>query len=313
MNSTIIPKDMPTRAHKEISIIIPNLHSPVIGRTLQSLEGQSYGQDNVEIIVVGMDKHNLVQPDDTVQFVQTPEPLCAAAARNLGIAHAKGEILAFLDADCIAAEDWLEKLMACYEHPSVYTVTGGVDFPADEYWTLCDNISTFYSYHVTSLEGERPYAPTLNFSVRRQVLDAVGLFDESFPGAAGEDIDLTLRIRFAGYALFFRPSVRVYHHPVRNSFSQMMRRSFIFGQNMIKVFWRYRDRRKLSFFHRHPLLLLGFAPFLAAGVTLKIFLGNGKLLKYWYTAPPIFLAKIAWRIGGACQARQALSSGDEIC
>jgi GT2 family glycosyltransferase len=288
---------------KQVSIIIPNLHSPVVGQTLLSLKRQTYGLDRVEVIVVGLDKYGLVQPDDVVRFVNTRQPVCAAAARNIGISQAQGEILAFLDADCIASEDWLQRLVMCYEDPKTDAVAGGVDFPPSthQYWTLCDNLSTFYSYHATAPKGERPYAPTLNFSVRHGVLDAVGLFDESFPGAAGEDIDLTLRIRLAGYPLLFDPNVLVYHQPVRNSFPQMIRRSFIFGRNMIKVFWRYQDRIELSFFHRSALLLLALAPILSAGVTAKVFLGNRNLLKYWYTAPPIYLAKVAWRLGGAYQ------------
>jgi cellulose synthase/poly-beta-1,6-N-acetylglucosamine synthase-like glycosyltransferase len=288
---------------KKLSVIIPNLNSPTIGQTLQSLRNQDCEVIDMEIIVVGMDKYHLVESDELVRFLETTEPLCAAAARNLGIVHSEGDVLAFIDADCIVSDEWLKELIAHYEDPGVCALVGSVDFPTEEYWTLCDNLSTFYDYHVTAPSGERLYAPTLNFSVRREVLDQVGLFDESFPGAAGEDIDLTLRIRFAGYSLTFDPNIVVYHHPaVRNSFLRLIQRSFTFGRNMIKVFWRYSDRRKLSFFHRYPLLLLLFSPFLAVGVTLKMFLGNIDLCSYWHTIPIVLLAKLAWRIGGAYQA-----------
>jgi len=285
----------------KISIVIPSLNSPTIGQTVESLRSQIYGNTNIEIIIVGMDEYGLIQSDTMIRFVETAEPLCAAAARNLGVARATGDVVAFLDADCVAARDWFRKLVACHESQDVYAVAGGVDFPADEYWTLSDNISTFYDYHVSAPAGERLYAPTLNFSVRRHVLDDVGLFDESFPGAAGEDIDLTLRIRLAGYPLLFEPNLLVYHLPLRNSLIQMLKRSFVFGQAMMKVLWRYRDQRGLAHLHRHALPLFVLAPLLGAGVTLKIFLTNRRLLKYWFTAPAVFLAKVAWRVGGAYQ------------
>ncbi len=285
-----------------LSIVVPNLHSPVIGRTLKSLKSQICGQAEVEIIVVGMDKHDLVCPNNVVRFVKTPAPLCAAAARNLGIAHATGNVIAFIDADCVAANDWLGRLITCYESREVYAVAGGVDFPADQYWTLSDNLSTFYDYHVSAPAGAREYAPTLNLSVRRDVLDDVGLFDESFPGAAGEDIDLTLRIHLAGYPLLFEPTLVVHHLPVRNSFCQMLKRSFVFGRNMAKIFRRYRGQREMAVSYRYPLLLFVLAPLLGAGVTMKIFLSNVSLLRYWYTAPAVFLAKWSWRIGAAYEA-----------
>ncbi len=284
-----------------ISVVIPNLHSPLIGQVVQTLKRQMSETGGGEIVVVGMDRYQQVKSDDVVTFVQTPAPVCAAAARNLGVAQAHGDIIAFLDADCIPAPDWWAQLCACYQDPDVQCVAGGVSFPADEYWTLCDNLSTFYDYHVTARPGLRDYAPTLNFSLRRDAWKKAGKFDESFPGAAGEDIDWTLRLGFAGYAIRFEPKVQIAHHPTRNSFRKLLSRSFIFGRNMIKVFWRHRDRRPLSWMYRQGWLLLLAAPVFAAAVVVKIFAKNPFMGRYWYTAPALFLSKVAWRVGGAYQ------------
>jgi cellulose synthase/poly-beta-1,6-N-acetylglucosamine synthase-like glycosyltransferase len=285
--------------NKRVSVVIPNLHSPLIGETLNSLRKQKLNLAQVEVIVVGMDKYGIVHSDDLIKFVETPQPLCAAAARNLGVARATGEIIVFLDADCVVADDWLREILANFADPSVHVLVGGVEFPTDEYWTLCDNIATFYDFHTSAPSGTRYFAPTLNFALRREVLEVVGGFDESFPGAAGEDVDLSFRIRLAGYEIHFRPNVIISHHPVRNSFSKVLKRSFVFGKNMLKVYWRYRDSFKLTLFHSDPWLLLLFAPILALAVTIKVFLRAPFLLRYWYTAPMIWLAKIAWRLGGA--------------
>ena len=95
-----------------ISIIIPNLHSPLIGQVIQALAAQTARSSIREIIVVGQDRYGQIPA--SVRFVATPQPISPAAARNLGARLAAGDYLLFLDADCVAAPDLVEQLLKCH-------------------------------------------------------------------------------------------------------------------------------------------------------------------------------------------------------
>ncbi len=127
-----------------ISVIIPNLNSPMIDRTLAALAVQDYDLSQVEILVVGRDEPGLVQDDALVRLIDTGHPRSAAANRNLGIAAARGEIICFTDADCLPAPDWLTRLSAALNSGSAQAVGGGILFDTSNYWILCDHISWFY-------------------------------------------------------------------------------------------------------------------------------------------------------------------------
>src|SRR3954453_23447533 len=95
-----------------ISIVIPNLHSPLIGKVIQALASQTARGSIHEVIVVGQDRYDQIPAD--VRFIPTPQPISPAAARNLGARLAGGEYLLFLDADCVAAPDLVEQLLKCH-------------------------------------------------------------------------------------------------------------------------------------------------------------------------------------------------------
>jgi GT2 family glycosyltransferase len=284
----------------QLSVIIPNLHSPVIDRTLESIREQTYELDTSEVIVVGMDKHGLVHEDDLVHHLRTKSPVPPAVARNLGMKDAQGEILCFTDADCVADTNWLDALMARYSDPSVHVVGGGVAFPNDNYWTICDNLSWFYEVLASAPAGTRPYLPTLNLSLRREVVEQIGGMDEGFPRPAGEDTEWTTRIRLAGYELHFEPRAVIYHHHPRNTLKQTLEHAYYFGYNSVKVDPRYTDALRTPLFMRHSFSVLLLAPFLAAGATARIFLN---IRHYWRTLPALYLTKLSWCIGAARRLR----------
>jgi glycosyltransferase involved in cell wall biosynthesis len=283
-----------------VSIIIPNLHSPIIDRTLESIREQTYGLTDVEVIVVGMDKYEIVQKNELVYYYRTERPVSPAVARNLGIKVAQGEIICFIDADCVAAPDWLDVLIARYSDPSVHVVGGGIDFPRDNYWTVCDNFSWFHEVLAIAPAGMRPYLPTLNLSLHREVVEQVGGMDESFPWPAGEDTEWTTRIRLAGYALHFEPNAVIYHHHPRNTLKQILKHAYYFGYNSVKVDPRYADALRTPPFMRHSLSVLLLAPLLAAGATGRVLVN---LRHYLHTLPAIYLTKLSWCIGAARRLR----------
>lgn len=301
---------MRKRIHNsQLSIVIPNLHSPIIDKTLQSIHGQAFDLSQVEVIVVGRDRYGLVREDALVRFLDTGHPVAPAVARNLGLTQATGEVVVFTDADCVAAEDWLPNLMSAYRTEPDRTVVGGaVGFDADNYWTLSDNISTFYRFLPFRRPGKRPHLPSLNFSARREVLEAVGGFDERYPQPTGEDTDLSFRLRRAGHALHFEPRAVVYHHPPRHSLGALLRHARDFGRYTPRMRSEYGDLIDWPAFLRQPAVVLALSPLLAAGVTARIFATNPELRRYWYTAPAIFLAKLAWCMGAAQQSKFRISN-----
>jgi len=276
---------------KEISIIIPNLNSPTIDRTIDSLRRQSRGLEDAEVIVVGVDESGLVKEDSTVKFVSTGAPVIPSVARNMGIAHSRGRYLFFIDADCIAAPDWLERLSP-YLHKKECAVSGAIIFGENNYWTLSDNLSMFHEYLPNSPRGPRRYLPTINLGVHRNIIADVGEFDEMLPTA--EDMDITARMYLQGYELYFEPQAIVYHLPQRSTPWQVWQHFMASGRNSIRVRERYQDVFETPLPLMNPWLLLILSPLISLFMVLKILLSEGHFRRYWQTAPVLFLTKLAW-------------------
>lgn len=289
-----------------VSIIIPNLHSLIIDRVLAAIKSQEFDLSQVEVLVVGLDGPGLVRTDGLTRLISTRVPVPPAVARNIGVQEAKGEIICFLDADCIPHQTWLPTLLSRYDDSNVNIVGGGVAFPPGSYWSLADNIATFYPYLHTSPAGTRDQLPSLNLSLRREVWKVVGPFDERYPRPAGEDADWTTRARLAGYMLYFEPRAVVVHHPTRTSFKDLWEHAVVFGQFSIKVDQRYQAILGLPFIFKHWLLLLLASPIMALWVTGRVF-QNRDLWRFLHTLPAIYVAKLGWCWGASKRLRGQVS------
>lgn len=280
-----------------VSVIIPSLHAPGIAATLASLQAQSLRERIGEILVVGLDGPGLVVEDGLVRLISTGIPASSPRARNIGMALARHELLALIDADCVADRAWLATLLARVEEG--HSVVGsGVTFGADGYWTQADNLSMFAEFLSHQPAGPHPMLPSIGMLLRREVFERVGGMDERYPRA--HDIDWTIRMRQAGYQLFFEPAAVVRHHPPRVSQHDMLRHWWVSGYDMAIVRRRYASEFGGSWLLRNSLGLIALAPLLALLTTLRTYrraIGHPACNPRLF--PAVYLSKIAWCLGGS--------------
>ncbi len=151
-----------------------------------------------------------------VHLVQMPVQSGPAVARNRGVAAVQSGWIAFTDADCLPAEDWLVQGCRLIE-------SGRGDAVAGAAWGVNEGgLSARLLGLISLAPQEKPFRatqvnptgvtgfPTANFWIRRDIFESIGGFDQAWT-AAGEDMDLCARILKAGYAIVFDPRLRVRH------------------------------------------------------------------------------------------------------
>ncbi len=284
-----------------VSVIIPSLNAVTVSRALDALAVQTMPPD--EILVVGRDEVNLLANYPAVIFVDTQIPVCAAAARNRGIETAVGDLLLFCDSDCIPAPDWVAAHVN--RHMAGEKVVGGsVALKGSNYWAQSDNVSMFHEFVPMHPPGKRHLLPTLNMSVQRAVVEQVGGMDESFPGAAAEDADWTIRMQRAGFNLFFAPEALVEHAPARTTWSDVVRHWRNLGHNAVRVRLRYAELLNTPAFARRALWWRLLSPLISAKVTAGIY-SQSVFWRYWRSLPVVYVTKIIYCWGAA----QSVASG----
>jgi len=220
---------------RTVSIVIPVRNRPgEIAACLDSLQLLDYPDDKIEIIVVD-DASDDATPDVVeqypVQLIRLDQHRQASYCRNLGARHAAGDILAYIDSDCLADPMWLKRLLPAFEDPSLAAVGGRVDGVFEE--KSLDRYEKAKSSLMVSSRAKRSqpddpffYVPACNFLVRRQVFLELGGFNTRL--VVGEDVDLCWRLQKTGHGLEFRPDGTVYHKH-RNDLYAFCRRRFDYG------------------------------------------------------------------------------------
>ena len=204
-----------------ISVVIPHLNQPeFLHRCLASLKAGHRQPD--EIFVV--DNGSTDMPHDVCDAVtgvtllreETPGP---GPARNLGVTRSSGDVLAFIDADCLADPDWLSTAAQAMADPEAVILGGDVRiaYQNPDDLTVIEAYESIYAYRMDRYIAREGFTGTGNLVVRREVLADVGPFAGL---SVAEDRDWGQRASAAGYKIRYVAGMKVYH-PARTAFSEL--------------------------------------------------------------------------------------------
>lgn len=198
-----------------VTVIIPNYNmGPLLRRLLDSILRQTYPREAFEVIIVDNGSK-----DDSLNVIaefaaQAPFAVSVfkknyrgpAASRGFAASKAKGEILAFIDSDCVATPDWLLAGVRAFSDGAGLVQGMTLPNPQQPRQILEKTIT---------VTKEGPYYETTNIFYRKGAFDAVEGFSPEYEEFGypffGEDLDLAWKVKGAGFTSAFAKEALVYH------------------------------------------------------------------------------------------------------
>ncbi len=296
-----LPRLTPASAASEtprpkVSVIVPSYNSrKTIAACLDSLASQTIAAE-IEVIVVDSSR------DGSEEFIRASYPsvslihrtglLLPGAARNLGVELARGPIIAFIDADCVAPEGWLVALIGTLR-PDRQLVGGSVGLldPVNLI-EVADYILTFNEFSPRTPARDVISLPGANLACMRAFFTEIG----GFPGAlaSGEDMVFTSRSS-ERTSIAFNPSAVVYHKN-RGTLRSFLAHHHRFGIYSATI--RLSERLPGSVLARRPWLSPAAPILRAARIALRAIARDRQLLRQAIGVLPLVVMGIAaWGVG----------------
>lgn len=202
----------------KISVVVPTHARPArLQRLLGALREQRFSTQEFEVIVV----------DDGSPTDARPEPQWfsknlhllrqkrqgPAAARNHGVRHARGSLIAFTDDDCLPDPQWLDALWHAYQRAPDALLGGQTlnGLPANVYSTAAESLLQFFDEDEQASGEPLTLLASNNLACDRQALLSLGGFDTAYSLAAGEDRALCRAWSAAGCPLYRVPEAGLLH------------------------------------------------------------------------------------------------------
>src|SRR5581483_5569464 len=246
---------IPMSAHsaKTITVIIPVWNDYVSLRLcLDCLRRQTYPRENFEIIVVDnastIEMSAIKDEFVDVRWLREDKP-GSYAARNCGLQHASGEIIALTDSDCLPTPPWLENATAALAESRATILGGRIEFPAPakgrlSVYEALEEATTLMIDHRRVIE-ERGLGFTANIITYMSVFERVGYFNPELKSSG--DFEWIERAKERGEILKYADSVVVLH-PRRSSFKAICGRRRRVGGGKIRLAQSRHASRKEIFF-----------------------------------------------------------------
>lgn len=252
-----------------VSIVIPCRNEEnYIEKCIDSMAKQSYGIENIEVLVVdGMSTDNTQEIikaySENVPNIKLVinEKKVAPVAMNLGIKKAKGDIIIIFGAHAYMDKDYVKNSVEKLKDDNV-AVVGGKIINISE-----TPLAEAISYSMSSPFGvgnalfrysdKEEFVDTVAFGAyKREVFDTIGLFDEEF--VRNQDDELNFRVSKAGFKMLLSPSIES-HYYTRGSLGKLWKQYYQYG------FWKVRVIQK----HKRPPAIRHLIPVMfVSGVVL---------------------------------------------
>jgi mycofactocin glycosyltransferase len=233
-----------------VSIIVPVRDDPENLRDcIKSLENLNYPKDKLEIIIVddgSKQEVSQIISSPVSRVIRNEVSKGQSAGRNAGAAVARGDILAFLDADGVASENWLAETVPFFKVTNTGAVGGIIQGYyrksfLDRYENAFSSLNMGQRLIMEAKSSSTFYVPTANLLVDRAVFTVVGGFNETM--RIGEDVDFCWRLRALGYTLVYAPFGAV-GHKHRNRLGRMLKRRADYGSSEALLYGKHRDKKK---------------------------------------------------------------------
>jgi glycosyltransferase involved in cell wall biosynthesis len=247
MTRKCIPERLP-----KVTVVIPMMNEEsYIGRCLESVVEQDYRAELVEILVVDGGSNDgsteivrrYSQQHLNVHLLGGSGVNCPAAM-NIGVKNSTGQFIAKVDAHGYVAKDYLSKSVKYLIENEDIKCVGGPIRPVPETITGKANALARSSRFgvgrgVYSVKHGIEFVDTVQCGVyRKDVLEEVGLFDESLQ--FGEDEEVNWRLRKMGYKIVVTPEIRFFYFP-RKTFKRLFRQYFNYGMLRVEVIKKHSD------------------------------------------------------------------------
>ena len=210
-----------------VSVIVPVYNDAErLSVCLACLQAQSYSP--MEVVVVDNGSRDLLAVIAVAARYKFARLVCETtpgsyAARNRGIEVAKGEVLAFTDADCVPAMDWIAAGVAVLRsHPDCGLVAGAIEIVMNNSQHPVELFESVMALAQQKFVTQDHYGATANVFTWLAVFERVGRFNAALKSSG--DVDWGQRVFAAGYAQIYAEKALV-QHPARSSFAQLARQA----------------------------------------------------------------------------------------
>ncbi len=200
-----------------VSVVIPSYNSEkTIIPCLRSIINQDLNEQ-FEIIVVDSSvdgTSNLINKKfPEANLIKLQRKTNPGTARNLGVKNAKGEIVAFIDSDCVANPGWLSGI--CLAHRSENAAVGGpvINGNPQSIISWAGYLIEFNEWLPGNSRRFIKHIPTCNISYKKRVFEQFGGFPTLYPF---EDMIYNFKLAESGEKILFEPNLTIKHsHRIR--------------------------------------------------------------------------------------------------